>query len=215
MIYNPPAFKVEDIGLLHKQIEATGLAMLVTVDDEGAIVSHIPLFLDRDAGRHGKLVGHLSRANPQVGKSNTEIPALAVFPGPDAHISPGWYASKREHGKVVPTWNYAVVHVSGLLKFFDDRDRLRAAVDRLTAMHESKFSDPWATKDAPPEYIEAQLKGIIGIEIEIENIIGKHKLSQNRAAVDQAGVAKALGESLDQSASRIGKMMDGNLARRR
>ena len=214
MLYIPPAFKVEDLGLLHDQIEATGLAMLVTVGDAGPLISHVPLFLDRNRGPWGTLVGHLARANPQVGQSRRELPAVAVFQGPDAYISPGWYAAKREHGKVVPTWNYAVVHARGRLSLFDDRERLRSAVDHLTMLHEKRFVKPWTTKDAPSEYIEAQLKGIVGFEIAIDAVEGKHKLSQNRSTADQSGVVNGLSASSEQSALSTGKLMSENVARK-
>ncbi len=195
MLYIPPAFKVEDLDTLHSQIEAGGLAMLVTVSDKGPIVSHVPLFLDRDRGPYGTLVGHLARANPQVKQSRLDVQAVAVFQGPDAYISPGWYAAKREHGKVVPTWNYKVVHARGALEIFEDRERLKAIVDRLTGLHEARFEKPWETGDAPPDYITAQLKGIVGFELRIEVLEGKHKLGQNRSAADRQGVVDGLSAS--------------------
>lgn len=195
MLYIPPAFKVEDLATLNAQIEATGLAMLVTVGAEGPIVSHVPLFLDRDRGPYGTLVGHLARANPQVKQSRLDIQAVAVFQGPDAYISPGWYQAKREHGKVVPTWNYKVVHARGQLTIFEDRERLKAIVDRLTGLHEARFEKPWATSDAPEDYITAQLKGIVGIELAIAALEGKHKLGQNRSEADRQGIVEGLSAS--------------------
>ena len=192
MLYIPPAFKVDDLEKLHGHIEAAGLALLITVGDDGPLISHLPLYLVRDGSPYGKLVGHLARANPQLKKSRLDLPAVAVFQGPDAYISPRWYQAKREHGKVVPTWNYMVVHARGKLTLFDDRDRLKAAVDRLTSIHEARFGDPWATSDAPPEYISAQLKGIVGVEIAIDALEGKHKLGQNRSVADQQGVIDGL-----------------------
>lgn len=192
MLYIPPAFKVDDLEKLHGHIEATGLAMLVTVGDDGPLISQLPLYLDRDGSPFGKLVGHLARANPQLKKSRLDVPAVAVFQGPDAYISPRWYQAKREHGRVVPTWNYMVVHARGKLTLFEDRDRLKAAVDRLTSIHEARFGDPWATSDAPPEYISAQLKGIVGVEIVVDALEGKHKLGQNRSVADQQGVIDGL-----------------------
>ena len=192
MLYIPPAFKVDDLEKLHGHIEATGLALLVTVGDDGPLISHLPLFLERDGSPFGKLVGHLARANPQLKRTRLDLPAVAVFQGPDAYISPRWYQAKREHGKVVPTWNYMVVHARGKLTLFEDRDRLKAAVDRLTSIHEARFGDPWATSDAPPEYISAQLRGIVGVELVIDALEGKHKLGQNRSVADQQGVIDGL-----------------------
>lgn len=212
MLYIPPAFRVEDLDALHRHIEATGLALLVTVGDEGPLISHVPLFLDREGGPYGKLVGHLARANPQLSRSRLDQPAVAVFQGPDAYVSPRWYAAKREHGKVVPTWNYVVVHARGRLALFDDRDRLRSAVDRLTAIHEARSPEPWATSDAPPEYIAAQLKGIVGVELTIEAIEGKHKLGQNRSVADRQGVIDGLSPSTRQGDLEIAAATRDTLA---
>lgn len=213
MLYNPPAFKVEELGLLHDQIEATGLAMLVSVGEAGPLVSQIPLLLERDGGPLGTLIGHLARGNPQIALSRPEVPALALFQGPDAYVSPTWYPAKREHGKVVPTWNYTVVHARGRLAFFDDRERLRGVVDRLTTRHEARLPRPWATGDAPADYIAMQLKGIIGVELVIEAIEGKSKLSQNRSAADQAGVVEGLDAGTDAAQREVARLMAENLAR--
>ncbi|MEZ5923680.1 MAG: FMN-binding negative transcriptional regulator [Hyphomicrobiaceae bacterium] len=195
MLYIPPAFKVEDLVVLHQHIAATGLATVITVGDEGPIVSHVPLFLDRDRGPLGTLIGHLARANPQVKRSRLDVQAVAVFQGPDAYISPGWYEAKREHGRVVPTWNYMTVHARGRLTMFEDRERLKEIVDRLTSLHEVRFAKPWTTSDAPPDYIASQLKGIVGIELKIEALEGKHKLGQNRSEADRQGVIEGLSAS--------------------
>jgi transcriptional regulator len=192
MLYTPPAFKVDDLALLHDHIDRTGLTVLVTVGDDGPLVSHLPLLLDREASGRGTLIGHLARANPQLKLSRLDQTALAIFQGPDAYVSPGWYETKREHGRVVPTWNYAIVHARGTLRLFDDRERLRSAVDRLTARHEAGFAQPWSTTDAPAAFIDAQLKGIVGVEIEIATLEGKYKLSQNRPTADQSGVVAGL-----------------------
>jgi transcriptional regulator len=192
MLYTPPAFKIDDLAILHDHIEQTGLAILATSSTTGPLASHVPLFLDRHIGAQGTLFGHLARANLQTTQSMLDHSVLAIFQGPEAYVSPGWYASKREHGRVVPTWNYAVVHVRGRLSFFDDREKLHAVVDRLTSLHEAKFSDPWATTDAPKAFMESQLKGIVGFELKIDTIEGKYKLSQNRSSQDQNGVVDGL-----------------------
>jgi transcriptional regulator len=192
MLYAPPAFKVEDLGLLHDHMDRTGLALLITVGDEGPLVSHLPLLLDRREGSKGVLIGHLARPNPQVHRSRLDLPAVAIFQGPDAYVSPGWYQTKREHGRVVPTWNYAVVHARGTLRLIDDAEWLRDAVGRLTARHEGTFEKPWSVADAPPKFIDGQLKGIVGVELAIEALEGKYKLSQNRSIADQEGVVAGL-----------------------
>jgi transcriptional regulator len=195
MLYMPSAFRVDDLAALHDHIDQAGLATLVSVGADRPVVSHVPMLLERDAGKHGTLIGHLARGNPQIARSNSDYLATAIFMGPDAYVSPGWYAAKREHGKVVPTWNYAVVHARGPLVFFEDRARLRSVVDRLTTRHERRFAKPWATTDAPADYIDAQLRAIVGFELAILEIDGKFKLSQNRPEADQAGVASALANS--------------------
>lgn len=197
MLYNPPAFRVEDTELLHAHIDQTGLAMLVTNGAEGPLVSHVPLLLDRSKGANGTLLGHMAKANPHWTAGDFGVDAVAVFPGADAYITPSWYAGKQEHGRVVPTWNYAVVHARGRLQFFEDAARLREAVERLTNRHESKRDAPWAVSDAPDRFVESQLKAIVGFELEIASLEGKHKVSQNRTMPDRAGVVAGLGAEGD------------------
>ncbi|MFT5507612.1 MAG: transcriptional regulator [Hyphomicrobiaceae bacterium] len=197
MLYNPPAFKVEDRETLHEHIRQAGLATLVTNGVQGPMVSHVPLLLDAEAGEHGMLLGHMAKANPHWQSGDLNLDALAVFHGPDAYITPSWYASKQEHGRVVPTWNYAVVHARGRLTYFEDAARLRNAVERLTDRHEGKFAAPWAVSDAPDRFVEGQLKAIIGFELEITSLEGKHKVSQNRNDADRSGVVDGLGEAGD------------------
>jgi len=186
MVYLPRAFRVDDLAQLHAHIAQCGLATLVTTGAAGPLASHVPMLLDAAAGGHGRLLGHLARANAQWQESDPSKPALAIFMGPDAYVSPSWYPSKAESGRVVPTWNYAVVHALGPVRFFDDAAELRALVDRLTDRHERGRSKPWQTTDAPERFIESQLKAIVGFEIVISGIEGKYKLSQNRAEPDQA-----------------------------
>lgn len=193
-MYTPPAFRENDPAALARMIREARLATLVTATSDGLIATPLPLILDETEGEHGALYGHVARANrqwslPAIGD------ALVIFQGPDAYVSPGWYASKREHGKVVPTWNYAAVHAYGPVEFFDDPDRLRLVVTRLTDLHERSRVEPWAVADAPEAFIEAQLKGIVGLRLQIGRIEGKVKMSQNRPAADRAGVAAGLAES--------------------
>ena len=200
MLYNPPAFRVDDLAKLFDHIESTGLATLVTVGSDGPLVSHVPLLLDREGGDKGRLVGHLARANPQWRDSDTAKPAVAVFMGPDAYVTPSWYPSKAQHGRVVPTWNYAVVHARGTLRFFDDPARLRGIVERLTDRHEgrratSENAAPWKVSDAPARFIDSQLAAIVGFELLVTSLEGKYKLSQNREAADQAGVGAGLADT--------------------
>ncbi|WP_043840040.1 FMN-binding negative transcriptional regulator [Muricoccus aerilatus] len=193
-MYVPPAFRTDDPSALHGVIREARLANLVTATAEGLMATPLPLFLVPDEGPHGTLYGHLARANPQW-KQAPVGPAMAIFAGPDAYITPSWYATKREHGKVVPTWNYVAVHAYGAAEFFEDPARLLDAVRRLTELHEGGRPAPWAVSDAPADFIRAQLRGIVGLRLPIERIEGKRKMSQNRSAEDRAGVAAGLAAS--------------------
>lgn len=195
MLYNPPAFKETDLPALQAQIAASGLTTLISVGAAGPIVSNLPIIYDPAAGPYGTIAGHLARGNPQWRDSDLSIPALALFMGADAYISPNWYASKREHGKVVPTWNYSMIVARGRLEIFEDAEALRAQVDTLTKRFEARFEKPWEVSDAPEDFVARQIKGIVGVRLHIESIEGKAKLSQNRAATDQEGVAAALSPS--------------------
>ncbi|WP_439816945.1 FMN-binding negative transcriptional regulator [Zavarzinia sp. CC-PAN008] len=193
-MYTPAAFRDEDRASLHATIRAARLATLVTATPDGPVATPLPLFLDADEGEHGTLYGHVARANPQW-----RIPvlghALALFMGPDAYVSPGWYQTKRETGAVVPTWNYVTVQASGEIEFFDDPARLLAVVNRLTDWHEAERAEPWAVRDAPEAFIDGQLRAIVGLRLPIASLAGKRKLSQNRNAADRAGVAAGLASS--------------------
>jgi transcriptional regulator len=138
------------------------------------------------------VIGHLSKANAQWRTARPDVPALAMFLGPDAYVTPAWYATKRENGKVVPTWNYVAIHARGVLRFFHEPDRLLGVVTRLTETHEAGRSDPWKVTDAPAEYVEGMLKGIVGIRFAITRLEGKWKMSQNRPSTDRAGVVDGL-----------------------
>ena len=167
------------------------LSTLVTATSEGLIATPLPLILDESEGEHGVLYGHLAKANPQW-KLPAAGEALAIFSGPDAYVTPSWYAAKREHGKVVPTWNYVAVHAYGQAEFFEDEDRLREVVTRLTNLYEHPRAEPWAVTDAPEVFIKSQLKGIVGLRLPVSRIEGKRKMSQNRSAEDRDGVAQGL-----------------------
>jgi transcriptional regulator len=190
-MYTPPAFREDDPQALRSMMLSAGLATLVTATAEGLTATPLPLLLDPHEGPHGTLYGHLARANPQWRLPATGE-AMVLFPGNDAYVSPGWYAAKREHGKVVPTWNYAAVHAYGRAEFFEDAGRLLALVTRLTERHEAGREEAWQVGDAPEAFIAAQLRGIVGLRLEISRIEGKRKMSQNRSAEDRAGVAEGL-----------------------
>lgn len=195
MLYNPPAFRETDLQRLHDHIAATGFATLVTTGADGPLISHLPMLLDRSAGTYGRLTGHLARANSQWQASDLTKLAIAIFAGPDAYVTPSWYPSKQEHGRVVPTWNYSVVHARGLLEVFDDPEALATHVAALTAMHENRFEVPWNVTDAPQDFIRQRLKGVVGVRLAITAIEGKAKLSQNRGDDDQRSVIEGLSAS--------------------
>jgi transcriptional regulator len=192
-MYTPPAFAEDDPATIRQIVRDARLATLVTATAEGLVATPLPLML-ADEGERGVLYGHVARANPQW-KLPPVGEALAMFGGPDAYITPSWYASKREHGKVVPTWNYVAVHAYGPVEFFEDPDRLYDVVTRLTNLHEGERPERWAVTDAPAEFIRSQLRGIVGLRLPIARIEGKRKLSQNRPAGDRQGVAAGLAES--------------------
>lgn len=191
-MYVPDHFKEDRIDVLHDVIRAAGIATLVSMTADGLMASHAPLMLDPQPAPYGTLIGHLARANPHARAADAGVQTLVIFQGPDGYITPSYYAAKREHGKVVPTWNYATVHAYGTLEIFDDPARLLAVVTRLTRLHETPRAEPWAVSDAPETFVQGMLHGIIGIALPIARLEGKMKMSQNRPATDLAGVIDGL-----------------------
>ena len=192
MTYLPKHFEETNPATLQALVRAHPLATWVVPQTDGELlVNHIPFLLDADRGPHGTLVGHVARANP-VWRVLTTTATVAVFQGPEAYVSPSWYPSKPVHGKVVPTWNYAVVHAHGSARIFDDKAQLLALVTRLTALHEAPQAQPWQVADAPVDYIDAMLGAIVGIEIPVQRWVGKWKISQNRTMEDRLGVVSGL-----------------------
>ncbi len=194
-MYQPPHFREDDSSVQHALIRAHPLGLLVTVGPSGLEANHVPFMLNPQAGL---LQGHLARPNPQWQGFDSAIEALVVFQGPEAYISPSWYAVKAETGKVVPTWNYAVVQVHGRLRVIEDHDWLRAQIEDLTRSQEDRREHGWQVSDAPAAYIDAQIRGIVGVEIAITRIEGKWKVSQNRPERDRAGVVAGLREHGDE-----------------
>ncbi len=191
-MYVPPLFKVDRIELLHDAMRQAGLATLVTLTADGLIASHVPVLLDPDPAPYGTLLGHLARPNPQAKGAVAGTDALVIFQGPDAYITPSFYETKRQTGKVVPTWNYVAIHARGPVTFFNDTARLLQVVTRLTDREEGKRAAPWAVTDAPADFIDGMLKGIVGFSLPITRLEGKWKMSQNRPAEDRAGVVDGL-----------------------
>lgn len=211
MLYNPPAFRETDLPTLHAQILGTGFATLITVGPDGPIVSQLPMLLEPAAGAFGTLTGHLARGNPHWKDSDFSKPAIAMFMGPNAYVSPTWYPSKAEHGKAVPTWNYSVICARGTIETFESADELRAHVTALTERFEREAAEPWQVSDAPEDYLQRQFKGIVGLRLTIDSIEGKAKLSQNRTQADQDGVIAALSASERPDDRAIGGMMKQRL----
>ncbi len=191
-MYVPSHFKEDRVPVLHDAIRRAGLATLVMVGREGLNASHVPMLLAPEPAPLGTLYGHIARANPQWHDADADLQALAIFLGPDAYITPSWYETKRETGKVVPTWNYVAVHAHGRVQFFDEPARLLNLVTRLTELHERSRPQPWAVSDAPAEFIQTRLEAIIGFELPIARLEGKWKMSQDRPAEDRTGTADGL-----------------------
>jgi len=191
-MYVPAHFAEDRIPVLHDAIRGCGLATLVSLTADGLIASHVPLLLDPEPAPYGTLIGHLARPNPQGREAIGH--ALAIFQGPEGYITPSYYATKRETGKVVPTWNYTAIHAYGRLRFIDDRAELLQIVTRLTDRYEGERTAPWAVADAPADFLQGMLNGIIGFELPIARLEGKWKMSQNRPAADRSGVVTGLRE---------------------
>ncbi|MER9961763.1 FMN-binding negative transcriptional regulator [Mesorhizobium sp. M0045] len=210
-MYQPPHFQETRQDVLHGLIRSHPLGLLVSNGAEGPIANAIPFLLDApsllnaDVPPNGRLRAHLAKANPQwrLLADNPLAPVLVVFQGADAYVTPSWYETKRETGKVVPTWNYAIVQVRGIVTVIEDQDWLAGQISDLTMSQEGSRSAPWAVTDAPAPFIQSQIKGIVGLEIEITEISGKWKVSQNRPAADRIGVAEGLESETANSADMV------------
>lgn len=156
----------------------------------------------------GTLLGHVARANPHSRVTGESVEAMVIFSGPDAYITPEWYATKREHGRVVPTWNYVAIHAYGTLRLHDDPQFLRPHLEALTRQHEVGRSSPWHVSDAPDEFVAQQMKAIVGVELRIERLEGKWKMSQNRSQADIDGVVAGLGESTSATDRMVAELVE-------
>jgi len=194
-VHIPKQFEEVRVNVMYELIRAYPLATLVTHSSIGLNANHIPLHLSESPSPYGALRGHIARANPLLGEIADGIETLAIFHGPDSYITPSWYATKKETGKVVPTWNYAVVHAYGFLRVVDNASWLRAQLEALTDHNEAFFPEPWAVSDAPPEYVEKIMAAIVGVEMVITKLLGKWKASQNQSTQNQMGVVSGLKES--------------------
>jgi transcriptional regulator len=191
-MYTPAPFKLDEAAAAHALMRSRPFAILITVTPEGPIGTHLPTVLKVDAASPlGRIECHLARPNPQW-RAPASGEALMIFQGPEAYIRPGWYPSKAEHGKVVPTWNYIAIHAYGRLEVVDDPTWLLAHVGELTRQQEAPYAAPWATSDAPESFLAAMARGIVGVRFSITRLEGKAKMSQNRPEPDRAGVVQGL-----------------------
>ncbi len=191
-MYVPEVFEERDVATLHRLIVTHPLGALVTVTNGGLDANHIPFLVDADPLPFGILRGHVARANPVWRDAGGELSALVIFQGPQLFVSPSWYPTKQETGKVVPTWNYVVVHAHGRLRVVDDRAWVRAHLEQLTDQHEQDRAAPWKVTDAPADFIDKMVSGVVGLEMSVDRLVGKWKVSQNRSVPDRTGVVDGL-----------------------
>ena len=224
-MYLPQHFTLSDMAEIQAFVDAAQAADLVTFDGTKPVSTLLPVIWDRPAGPadatqdgeaepagYGRLFGHIAIANEQWRTALPGAQALAIVHGPQAYISPTWYEAKARHGRVVPTWNYEAVHLTGTVTFHQDTQWLRALVTRLTRLHEDDRQHPWAVTDAPPEYIDGQLRAIVGVELAVTTVEAKQKLSQNRSELDREGVVAGLRGDPGPGPAAIADRMAASLA---
>jgi transcriptional regulator len=207
-MYVPAHFATDDADALIHRLARAHAGVLVTIDPDGApVATHMPILWDAE---RRIATGHIARANPQWEQGPGK--GLIVLSGAEAYVTPAWYPSKAEHGKAVPTWNYEAVHITGRVEWFDDPARLETIVRHLSALHEHGRAEPWTIADAPRAYIDALLRGFVGVTLTAERIEAKRKLSQNKSEADFAGVADGLTSSADPRAREVAALMHGTRA---
>lgn len=209
-MYTPPSFAETDRETLHEVIEQHSFATLVSQAADEPVASHLPLLLDRDHGPHGRLVGHMAKANPQW-REAADKQVLAIFHGPHAYISPAWY----EAANVVPTWNYVAVHAYGVLRLDDNRSRRLEIVRRYVDVYEAAREQPWSLDDAPSDFVDGLLDAIVGFTIDIDRLEGKRKLNQNHDKERQRRVVRALQQAGSDNNRQIARLMSDQLAEER
>jgi len=192
MAYPHPYFREDRIETLHEAVRSISFGTLLTHANGEFVVTHLPFEVNAQPAPHGTLLGHIARGNPQWREVGEGIPALVIFQGPHAYVSPSWYPGKREDPRQVPTWDYVAVHAHGTLRTFDDPDRLHDLLSRLTLRNEGGRPKPWKITDAPADYLREQMRYIVGLELRIEKLEGRYKLSQNRDAADREGARAGL-----------------------
>ena len=206
-MYTPTHFEESRLQELHEFMRRHPFASIVVQASGHLDANHVPLFLDPGHGPFGRLRGHIARANSMWRDVEAGAEVLVLFHGPNGYISPNFYPSKQEHGKVVPTWNYGVVHARGRIAWLHDPQWLGLLVKDLTEQHEAEQAEPWRVSDAPDEYAKQMIEGIVGLEISIDELRGKMKLSQNRSEADRAGVGRGLSVRADASSLEMVDLM--------
>ena len=206
-MYIPKYHAFTDESALHTHIANHPLGTWVCLTDGSLVANHIPLLLDRAHGDHGRLIGHVSRANPVWRQLSGGAPSVVTFMGPQAYITPGWYPGKSEHGKVVPTWNYVTVHVHGTARAVEDANWVQDMLTRLTDAQESTHPAPWKVTDAPSDYVQRMLRAIVGIEITIERLEGRLKVSQDEDTADRHGTVQGLQQLPDTQAQAMAALV--------
>jgi len=209
-MYLPAHFEEGRSEVLHALMREHPFATLVAHGNNGLTANHLPLHLAPEIAPLGALQGHVARANP-LWQEPADTEVLVIFHGPQTYVTPSWYPTKHEHGKAVPTWNYAVVHVRGRLRAIDDTGWLRRQLETLVASHEAGFAEPWQIADAPPDYIDKMLAAIVGIEITITELKGKWKISQNQPQANRAGVIGGLRQQGTADALQMAELVAGTL----
>src|ERR1700722_16227003 len=206
-MYIPKLHEQSDLRVLHELVRSHPLGTWATQGEGELIVNHVPFVLDPSRGPYGTLLCHVARANSVWQSFSKTVPSVIVFQGPDSYISPSWYPSKQVHGKVVPTWNYAVVHAHGIPVVMETQAQLLQQITQLTATHESHQRVPWQVADAPADFIEQMSRQIVGIEIPITRIFGKWKVSQNRSEADRKGVVAGLKASAEPQSQQMADLV--------
>lgn len=210
-MYLPKIHEETRVEILHQLIHSHPLGTWVVLGEGELVANPIPFFIDSSRGEFGTLMAHVSRANPVWNLPVSSVPSLVSFQGAQTYITPSWYPSKQEHGKAVPTWNYVVVQAQGVPRFIEDREWLLAHVELLTQQHECKQEVQWKVKDAPDDYIERLLGAIVGVEIPIQQLTGKWKISQNRPEVDKKGIINGLENNGDEHSLAVANWVRGTL----
>ncbi len=210
-MYLPASFEETRVEVLHDLVRTHPLGTLITLTPGGLDANHIPFEIDPAPAPWGTLRAHVARANPVWREFRRDVNALVVFQGPETYVSPAWYPTKQATGRVVPTWNYAVVHAYGPLQVVEDRGWLRALVERLTDRHEAGRAERWRVSDAPADFVERLLDAIVGLEIPIVRLVGKWKVSQNRPPEDRAGVVAGLRAQGSEAAAAMADLVQRTL----